>query len=92
MKAAFAALTVLLTACGCATAPAPVKPADTPIAVLGEFECGELQGIVVITKDGKINPINDNSIADLEALAKKVPEGSAGWINMTDNCPPRQTT
>jgi hypothetical protein len=73
------------------TVPAPL-PADTPIAVIGEFECGELQGILVITKDGKINPVADTDVHDLQALAKLVPDGSSGMVNMSNNCPPRQRT
>lgn len=83
---------VLLALVGCASVPKQAAPADVPIAVIGEFECGEMQGIIVVSKDGTITPIEDHDVDDLKAFLAKVPEDHIGAVNLSENCPPKQKT
>jgi hypothetical protein len=83
----------VVTMVGCATVPPPARPAaDTPLAVIGIFECDEMKGLIVVSKDGSITPIADDNPDDLKAASTKVGPDSAGAINLSDNCPPRQKT
>lgn len=86
-----------LALAGCASvpksAPHPVRAdRDTPLAVIGIAQCGELQGVVVVTKTGEIVPIGGISQADLDALQALVGPGSAGDIDLKNDCLPKQTT
>lgn len=84
----------LLALVGCASTPKVKQPdqSGAPLAVLGIAECGKLQGIVVVTKAGEIVPVQDTDEADLKALGQSLPDDSAGEIDLTDNCPPTQST
>lgn len=93
MVAAFA-IVILAIQYGCASAPKPKAPeqSDVPLAVVGIFECGKMQGLLVIAEDGSIIPVEDDNPDDLKAFAGKVGPDSIGELNLTDNCPPTQKT
>jgi hypothetical protein len=89
-------LTALLALSACATVT-PVKAvkhsaADTPLAVLGVFECDKMQGIIVVTADGKFHVGDDTSQKDLQELSALVPKESAMSINLASDCTPTQST
>lgn len=67
-------------------------PANTPVAVIGESECGEFQGFIVVTADGKITVIPDTDKDDLAGMAKLVPDDSADSVNLGAFCPPKIKT
>lgn len=79
---------------GCASVPKPhaQDPNRTPLAVVGIFECGKMKGILVVTKAGEIVAVDGEALDDLKALQEKLPDSSAGNLDLTDNCPPTQTT
>lgn len=91
--AAFA-IAILAIQYGCASVPKkPIAdPADTPLAVIGIFECSKMKGLLVVAKDGSIIPVEDDNPDDLKAFASKVGPDSLGELNLTDNCPPTQKT
>ena len=93
---AFAFLTYL-GILGCVTHPKlaekpKVNPANVAFAVIGEFECGEFQGFVVVTADGKITTVPDNDATDIPGVAALVPEHSAVVVDLSANCPPKIKT
>ena len=90
------AVLALLALVGCASVPAkpvvPVEdPAKTPISVIGVFECGKFEGLLVITKDGVVHPENV-TLEQAVAIAKAMPSGTAGTLNFTGECAPKQST
>jgi hypothetical protein len=83
---------MLLGACASTPKVPAVNPATAVIAVVGVAECGDLKGVLIVTRDGKIHPEYNLTDDELAKIVAAMPPGNAGVANMTDECAPKQST